>query len=101
MLELTDGETLPLVQEGGVWRIDAPPLEAWPRRTPRAALRSFVRALDQRRYDVLWRFAQRATASVLTAEKLRQMWEGEAQDRESEAASRAARQPERLHRRAR
>ncbi len=77
MLELTDGETLPLVQEGGVWRIDAPPLEAWPRRTPRAALRSFVRALDQRRYDVLVRFAPARYRVGLTAEKLRQMWEGE------------------------
>jgi hypothetical protein len=77
-LELADGDALALVQEGdGVWRIDAPPLEPFPRRTPRAALRSFVRALDQRRYDVLVRFAPGRYRAGLTAEKLRQMWEGE------------------------
>ncbi|MEA2699159.1 MAG: hypothetical protein QOI66_3430 [Myxococcales bacterium] len=76
-LELADGDTLPLVQEGGAWHIDAPPLEPFPRRTPRAALRSFVRALEQRRYDVLVRFAPSRYRAGLTAEKLRQMWEGE------------------------
>ena len=76
-LELADGETLPLVQEGGSWRIDAPPLEPWPRRTPRAALRSFVRALAERRYDVLVRLAPARYRVGLTAEKVRQMWEGE------------------------
>ncbi|HEX3697276.1 MAG TPA: hypothetical protein VH374_18020 [Polyangia bacterium] len=76
-LDLADGETLPLVQEGGTWRLDAPSLEPFPRRTPRAALRSFVRALEQRRYDVLVRFAPGRYRAGLTAEKLRQMWEGE------------------------
>ncbi|HXI59429.1 MAG TPA: hypothetical protein VNO55_25355 [Polyangia bacterium] len=77
LLELADGDTLALIQEGSTWRIDAPPLEPFPRRTPRAALRSFVRALDQRRYDVLVRFAPSRYRAGLTAEKLRQMWEGE------------------------
>ena len=76
-LELADGDALPLVQEDGGWRIDAPPLDPWPRRTPRAALRSFVRALSERRYDVLVRFAPARYRVGLTAEKLRQMWEGE------------------------
>ena len=76
-LEIADDETLALVQEGGAWRLDAPPLDPFPRRTPRAALRSFVRALDQRRYDVLLRFAPGRYRAGLTAEKLRQMWEGE------------------------
>ena len=76
-LELADGETLPLVQEGGGWRIDAPPLDPWPRRTPRAALRSFVRALAERRYDILVRLAPARYRVGLTAEKVRQMWEGE------------------------
>lgn len=77
LLELADGDTLALVQDGGTWRLDAPPLEPFPRRTPRAALRSFVRALEQRRYDVLVRFAPSRYRAGLTAEKLRQMWEGE------------------------
>ncbi|HEY2903862.1 MAG TPA: hypothetical protein VGL59_24970 [Polyangia bacterium] len=76
-LELSDGETMPLVQEGGTWRLDAPSLDPFPRRTPRAALRSFVRALEQRRYDVLVHFAPSRYRVNLTAEKLRQMWEGE------------------------
>ena len=54
-LQLPLGETVPLVLEDGRWRVDGPLLEPWGQRTPRAALRTFVRALEQRRYDVLSR----------------------------------------------
>ena len=54
-VQLPLGETVPLVLEDGRWRIDGPLLEPWGQRTPRAALRTFVRALEQRRYDVLSR----------------------------------------------
>src|SRR5262249_41914097 len=49
------GEKLPLVYDEGRWRIDGQPFELWSQRTPRAALRSFIRALDRRRYDVALR----------------------------------------------
>jgi hypothetical protein len=49
------GEQVPLVLEGGRWRIDGPVYEAWGQATPRAAVRTFIRALDARRYDVVLR----------------------------------------------
>jgi hypothetical protein len=65
-----------LSREGGGWRLDAPPLDPYGQATPRAALRSFVRAVENRRYDVLMRLAPNRFRSALTTEKLRAFWEG-------------------------
>lgn len=74
-LQLPLGETLPLVLEAGRWRVDGPLLEPWGQRTPRAALRTFVRALEQRRYDVLARLVPARYRAGMTTDKLRQYWE--------------------------
>jgi hypothetical protein len=71
------GEKLPLVYDGGHWRVDGQPFELWSQKTPRAALRSFIRALDRRRYDVALRLVPNRYRAGLTAEKLRDYWEGE------------------------
>jgi hypothetical protein len=71
------GEKLPLVFEGGRWRIDGQPFETWSQKTPRAALVSFVRALTRRRYDVALRLVPNRYRPGLSAEKLRDYWEGE------------------------
>ncbi len=76
-VELSFGERVPLVIEDGYWRIDGPVYEAWGQATPRAALRTFVRALDERRYDVILRLAPNRYRAGLTAEKLRAYWEGD------------------------
>ena len=60
-VQLPLGETVPLVLEDGRWRVDGPLLEPWGQRTPRAALRTFVRALELRRYDVLSRLVPAGT----------------------------------------
>lgn len=76
-LTTPDGETLLLVYEGGVWRVDASALDVYGQGTPLAALKSFVRAFKNRRYDVLMQFVPEAKRDGLDAEKLRQAWEGE------------------------
>ncbi len=77
-VELAPGEPLGLVAEGGRWLVDDPSLfEPWSQKTPRAALRSFVRALEERRYDVVLRFCPMRRRAGLSAEALRAYWEGE------------------------
>lgn len=77
-VELAPGEPLGLVDEGGRWRIADPSLfEPWSQRTPRAALRSFVRALEERRYDIVLRLCPMRRRAGLSVEALRVYWEGE------------------------
>jgi len=71
------GEKLPLVFEAGRWRVDGQPFDNWSQKTPRAALLSFVRALSRRRYDVALRLVPNRYRPGLSAEKLREYWEGE------------------------
>jgi hypothetical protein len=71
-------ERVALSREGGGWHLDAPPLDPYGQATPRAALRSFVRAVENHRYDVLLRLAPTRFRSALTPEKLRAFWEGSA-----------------------
>jgi len=75
---LPGDERVPLVREGGGWRLDSQPLDPYGQATPRAALRSFVRAVENRRYDVLVRLAPARFRPAITVEKLRVFWEGEA-----------------------
>jgi len=75
-VELGLGERIPLVAEGGHWRIAGPIGDPWDQTTPRAAVRTFVRAIDARRYDVVLRLVPDRYRPGLTAERLRQFWEG-------------------------
>jgi len=79
-VQLAQGETLSLVLESGRWRVDGPAPEPWGQRTPRAALRTFVRALGERRYDIVLRLVPRRHRADLTADKLRQYWEAHADE---------------------
>ena len=79
-LQLPLGETVPLVLEDRRWRVDGPVLEPWGQRTPRAALRTFVRALEQGRYDVLTRLVPARYRPGLTADRLRQYWQERGED---------------------
>ena len=71
------GEQVPLVLEGGRWRIDGPPYEAWGQATPRAAVRTFIRAVDARRYDIVLRLVPDRYRAGLSADRLRAFWEGD------------------------
>jgi len=77
-LELAPGEPVGLVEEGGRWLVEEPStFEAWSQKTPRAALRSFVGALERRRYDVVLRLCPTSRRGELSLEALRDYWEGE------------------------
>jgi hypothetical protein len=77
-VEVGPGEPLALVEQGGGWRVDDPALfEPWSQKTPRAALRSFVRALEQRRYDIVLRLCPMRRRAGLGVEALRTYWEGD------------------------
>jgi hypothetical protein len=76
-MELPSGEFVTFVQEAGQWRLDPSALDFYGQHTPRQALRSFIRALQRRRYDVLLRFVPRRLAAGMTADSLRRAWEGD------------------------
>jgi len=70
------GDRVVLVLEEGVWRVDGPPFDLWSQRTPRAALRTFLRAIERRRYDIAVRLVPSRYRAGVTADKLRDYWEG-------------------------
>jgi hypothetical protein len=77
-VELAPDEPVTLVEEGGRWLVDEPSrFEPWSQKSPRAALRSFVRALEQRRYDIVLRLCPNGRRASLSVEALRAYWEGE------------------------
>ncbi|MGH7752333.1 MAG: hypothetical protein ACREN5_05925, partial [Gemmatimonadales bacterium] len=65
-----------LVFEGGRWKLGHDPLDFYGQATPRDALRSFVRAVQRRRWDVVLRFVPQAWVGGTTAESLRRDWQG-------------------------
>jgi hypothetical protein len=64
-VELPGGDRLSLLWEDGAWRIDPATFEFYPQTTPREALRSFARAVERSRWDVLLRLAPREVAAQL------------------------------------
>jgi hypothetical protein len=71
------GRALLLVYEDGKWRIDGAALDLYGQRTPESAVRAFLRAYHNRRFDVLLRFVPASEAEGLDAAKLRKAWDGE------------------------
>ena len=74
------GDTLHLVEEDGQWRIAANPLAFYDQSTPRAALRSFLRAYRLGRWDVMLRFVPRDYAELMNADEIQQQFTGERKD---------------------
>jgi hypothetical protein len=75
-----DGEVLHLRFEGGRWRLVGNVFDFYDQSTPRAAIRSFIRAIERRRYDVVLRFVPNADREGMTAERLRASFEGESRE---------------------
>ncbi len=80
VVEYGEGETLRLVRESGDWRIASDVVDFYDQSTPRAALRSFVRAMERRRYDVVLRLIPEADREGMTEERMRGTWEGEGRE---------------------
>ncbi|HET6279454.1 MAG TPA: hypothetical protein VFH73_00750 [Polyangia bacterium] len=76
-VEVDLGEKVALVQQdGGQWRMESQPFAVYGQQTPRAALRSFVRALELRRYSVALRLVPSRFRATVTVDSLREYWEG-------------------------
>ena len=71
------GDTLHLVHESGAWRIAENPLAFYDQSTPRAALRSFLRAYRLERWDVMLRFVPKAYAELMNADKMKTQFAGQ------------------------
>lgn len=71
------GDTLHLVHESGAWRIAENPLAFYDQSTPRAALRSFLRAYRLERWDVMLRFVPKAYAELMNADKMKSQFAGQ------------------------
>jgi len=77
-VELDDGERLYLVQEPDGWRFARDPPDLYPQRgAPEEALRSFVRAVERKRWDVVLRFVPQRYRGTITVDALKERWEGE------------------------
>ena len=72
-----DGEPLLLVYEGGAWRVDGSAIDLYSQAAPESAALSFVRAVENKRYDLLLRFVPDSQREGLTEATLRAAWEGE------------------------
>jgi len=72
-----DGEPLLLVYESGAWRVDGSAIDLYSQATPEAAAVAFVRAVENKRYDVLLRFVPDGQREGLAEPQLRAAWEGE------------------------
>jgi hypothetical protein len=80
VVEYGEAESLRLVREHGDWRVATDVVDFYDQSTPRAALRSFVRAMERRRYDVVLRLIPEADREGMTAERMREAWEGEGRE---------------------
>jgi len=72
-----DGEPLLLVLENGAWRVDGSAIDLYSQASPEAASLAFVRAVENKRYDLLLRFVPDSQREGLTESTLRSAWEGE------------------------
>jgi len=72
-----DGEPLLLVYENGAWRVDGSAIDLYSQAAPESAALSFVRAVENKRYDLLLNFVPDSQREGLTEATLRAAWEGE------------------------
>jgi hypothetical protein len=70
------GDTMRLVQEGGQWKIATNPLGFYDQSTPKAALRSFIRAYRLERWDVMLRFVPDSYREKMDAAKMQAQFTG-------------------------
>jgi hypothetical protein len=72
-----DGEPLLLVYESGAWRVDGSAIDLYSQATPESAALAFLRAVENKRYDVLLRFVPDSQRDGMSEATLRVAWEGE------------------------
>jgi hypothetical protein len=77
-------ERMRLVKEDGEWRIASNPLSFYSQKTPRDAVRSFVRAYTLKRWEVMLRFVPTSYKERMTVEMVKLQFEGPRQEAMSE-----------------
>jgi hypothetical protein len=70
------GDTMRLVQEDGRWKISTNPLGFYDQSSPKAALRSFIRAYRLERWDVMLRFVPNSYREKMNATKMQAQFMG-------------------------
>jgi hypothetical protein len=68
-------DELPLLVEDGQWRLASDPLDFYPQDTPAHALRSFVRAVELKRWEIVLRFVPEKWRKDMTTAKVRDQFE--------------------------
>lgn len=76
-IPIAEGDVIELVYENGSFRVVGNVLDLYDQSTPRAALRAFVRAIENRRYDVVLGLVPSADRGELDEARLRESMEGE------------------------
>lgn len=76
-----DDRELQLTRDGERWYLATNIADFYDQSSPRAALRSFVLAMQRKRYDVVLRLIPSADKEGITAERMEEAWSGE--ERES------------------
>jgi hypothetical protein len=70
------GDTMRLVQEDGQWKVATYPLGFYDQSTPKAALRSFIRAYRLGRWEVMLRFVPNTYREKMNAKKMEAQFTG-------------------------
>jgi hypothetical protein len=76
VVETARGDRISLILERGEWKLEEQPLAPYRQDTPRAAVRTYVRAVSERRYDVVLRLVPARRRAEVTLRALRAYWEG-------------------------
>lgn len=81
VVEYDDDAQLQLTRHGERWFIATDVVDFYDQSTPRNALRSFVRAMDRKRYDVVIRLVPNSDKEGITTERMEQAWAGQERER--------------------
>lgn len=76
---LDGGEPVVLRSEGSTFHVESDVVDYYSQASPRLALRSFVRAAEHQRFDVLLRLMPRRDREAFTEESLRAVWTEQAE----------------------
>jgi len=74
------GDQMRLVQEDGHWKIASNPLAFYDQSSPKAALRSFLRAYRLGRWDIMLRFVPNTYREKMDAKKMEAQFTGPSKD---------------------
>lgn len=79
-LDYDDDAHLLLRRDGDRWYIASNVVDFYDQSSPRAALRTFVRAMERKRYDVVMRLVPSADKEGVTTDRMREAWSGDGRE---------------------